>query len=100
MQRTILSGLIYRQIRMGGMLNKHKTYPCSGEKTRPHPGPVPGERESFSRAFPRPLNSYCLRRGEIVLPLLGERAGVRASLISNRITTATATQSWISAVRM
>src|SRR5438067_641964 len=46
------------------------------------------EREKQSQSLGRSPRGDGLQHGESVLPLLGERAGVRASLLSNCIMTA------------
>jgi len=47
-------------------------------KARPHPSPLPQERETISSIIWRPLICDYFKRSQTILPLLGERAGVRA----------------------
>src|SRR5881396_2752026 len=53
----------------------------------PWPSP-PGRGRSFCRFLEVSLGGDSLQHGQIVLPLLGERAGVRASVLFDRILTA------------
>src|SRR6266478_606712 len=66
-----------------------KPYPCSEKKRSPSPRPSPpGRGRSYCLSLEHSLNGDPCGRRQWVLPLLGERAGVRASLISYCINTA------------
>ena len=52
--------------------------------------PLPQERETISSIIWRPLIGDSFERSQTILPLLGERAGVRAGFYSHCIVTASA----------
>src|SRR5216684_4434379 len=65
-----------------------KPSPCSEKKRSPSPRPSPpGRGRSYCLSLEHSLNGDPCGRRQWVLPLLGERAGVRASLNSYCINT-------------